>query len=173
MPHPLVAQLRFARSEFLRALEGLTPQEAARRIQPMNPIAWMVGHLAWHEQLLWLDRAQGKTVVAAVKQCGFGKPASDPSFHEMMAAWQEITKAADPYLDALTPDGLLTSYERDPRRPPESVGTSLLRLTYHYWYHLGESQAVRQLLGHQNLPPFVGDIGVRAPYRPETGAGEP
>ena len=67
MPHPLVAQLRFTRSEFLRALEGLTPEEAARRIQPMNPIAWMVGHLAWHEQLLWLDRAQGKIVVAAVK----------------------------------------------------------------------------------------------------------
>jgi DinB superfamily len=173
MPHPLVAQLRFTRSEFVRGLEGLTPEEAARRVAPMNPIAWMVGHLAWHEQLLWLDRAQGKTVAPEVKPCGFGKPPSDPGFHQMMAAWQEITKAADPYLDALTPEALLTAYERDPRRPPESVGTSLLRLIYHYWYHLGEAQAVRQMLGHQNLSPFVGDIGDRAPYRPETLAGEP
>jgi DinB family protein len=170
MPHPLVAQLRFTRSEFLRALEGLTADEAARRIGPMNPIAWTVGHLAWHEQMLWLDRAQGKTVVPEVKQCGFGKPPSNPPFDKMMAAWQEITSTADPYLDALTPETLLTAYERDPRRPPESVGTSLLRLTYHYWYHLGESQAVRQMLGHQNLPSFVGEIGDRAPYRPETGA---
>ncbi len=168
MPHPLVTQLRFTRSEFLRALEGVTAEEAARRIEPMNPIAWMVGHLAWHEQLLWLERAQDKTVAPEVKPCGFGKPASNPSLDEMLAAWQEITKAADPYLDALAPEALLTAYERDPRRPPESVGTSLLRLTYHYWYHLGESQAVRQLLGHQNLPPFVGDIGGRAPYRLES-----
>lgn len=170
MPHPLVTQLRFTRGEFLRGLEGVTGEEAARRFEPMNSIAWMVGHLGWHEQLLWLERAQGKTVATVVKRCGFGAPASNPPLAEMVAAWQAITKAADPYLDALTPDVLLTAYERDPRRPPESVGTSLRRLTYHYWYHLGESQAVRQLLGHRNLPSFVGDIGGRAPYRPETGA---
>jgi hypothetical protein len=38
----------------------------------------------------------------------------------------------------------------------------------HYWFHTGESQAVRQLLGHLNLSDFVGDIGREAPYRPET-----
>jgi hypothetical protein len=44
----------------------------------------------------------------------------------------------------------------------------LLRVTGHYWFHTGESQAIRQLLGHPNLPDFVGDIGREAPYRPET-----
>jgi hypothetical protein len=40
----------------------------------------------------------------------------------------------------------------------------LRRVTYHYWYHTGESQAIRQLLGHKNLPEFVGAIHDQAPY---------
>ena len=32
----------------------------------------------------------------------------------------------------------------------------------------GEAAAVRQMLGHTNLPEFVGDINVAA-YRPESG----
>jgi hypothetical protein len=43
----------------------------------------------------------------------------------------------------------------------------LRRVTYHYWFHLGESQAIRQMLGHRDLPAFVGDIN-SAPYAPET-----
>jgi hypothetical protein len=38
----------------------------------------------------------------------------------------------------------------------------------HYWFHMGESQAIRQMLGHTNLPQFVGDIGEKAPFRPAT-----
>ena len=42
----------------------------------------------------------------------------------------------------------------------------LLRNIYHYWYHLGEAGAVRQMLGHRDLPQFVGDMaGVQ--YRRE------
>jgi hypothetical protein len=44
----------------------------------------------------------------------------------------------------------------------------LLRMIGHYWFHTGEAHAVRQLLGHPNLPDFVGDIGREAPYRPES-----
>jgi len=29
---------------------------------------------------------------------------------------------------------------------------------YHYWFHIGEAHAVRQMLGHVNLPDFVGDL---------------
>jgi hypothetical protein len=42
----------------------------------------------------------------------------------------------------------------------------LLRTTYHYWFHAGEVAAVRQLLGHGDLPEFVGDM-TPATYRPE------
>jgi len=29
---------------------------------------------------------------------------------------------------------------------------------YHYWFHIGEAHAVRQMLGHGNLPDFVSDL---------------
>jgi hypothetical protein len=46
------------------------------------------------------------------------------------------------------------------------VGSLLLRVIYHYWYHIGEIMAIRQLLGHTNLPEFVGDLDTQAPYLP-------
>jgi hypothetical protein len=45
-------------------------------------------------------------------------------------------------------------------------GTLMQRVVYHYWYHTGENMAIRQLLGQAELPEFVGDIDVEAPYRP-------
>lgn len=38
MPHPLVYQLRFTRSEFLRAVKGVSDEDARKRILPMNCI---------------------------------------------------------------------------------------------------------------------------------------
>jgi hypothetical protein len=37
-PHPLVLQLRFTRSEFMRGLRGVRDPDAQKRIQPMNCI---------------------------------------------------------------------------------------------------------------------------------------
>ena len=37
---------------------------------------------------------------------------------------------------------------------------------YHYWFHTGEAHAIRQMLGHQDLPQFVGEMS-SALYRPE------
>jgi hypothetical protein len=34
----------------------------------------------------------------------------------------------------------------------------LLRNIYHYWYHTGEAHAIRDMLGHKNLPEFVGEM---------------
>ena len=42
----------------------------------------------------------------------------------------------------------------------------LMRVIYHYWFHTGESAAVRQILGHVDLPEFVGDMDAAA-YRRE------
>lgn len=167
MPHPLVDQLRFTRSEFRRALEGVTDEEGSKRFEPINSISWMVGHLAWQEQLYWLTRAQGITSHEDIVNLGFGKPMSNPSLSAMWQAWREITQAADPYLDTLTTNMLSTHFVIDGKEHPESIGSMLRRMTYHYWYHMGESQAVRQLLGHTNLPSFVGAIHTEAPYLPE------
>jgi hypothetical protein len=48
--------------------------------------------------------------------------------------------------------------------PVETVFSSCAH-HYHYWYHLGEAHAIRQMLGHQDLPQFVGDMSA-AVYRP-------
>ena len=169
MTHPLVDQLRFARAEFVRSLAGVEDEEARRRLQPMNSLSWMVGHLADQEQRYWLER-QGRPAVAPGLNAlvGYGQPASTPPLAEMWTAWRAVMAAVDPYLDALTVADLLLLPPIARPGVSESVGTMLLRVTGHYWFHIGESQAVRQLLGHANLPDFVGDIGREAPYRPES-----
>ena len=167
MPHPLVTQLRFARDEFVRGLEGVSEPDGQRRVMPMNSLGWMVGHLANQEHRYWVVWAQQKDVAPGLhERVGYGKPASTPSLGEMWAAWRAVTVAADAYLDSLTPAALETHLQRDGAPMAESVGTMLLRNIYHYWFHTGEAAAVRQMLGHRDLPDFVGDMR-EAPYRPE------
>jgi hypothetical protein len=168
MPHPLVTQLRFTRSELQRALDGVPDDDALRRLGPMNCISWMIGHLANQEHYYWVLLAQGKTVVSGLNDLvGYGKPASTPPVADMWSAWHTVTQAADPYLDTLTPAVLQMHFERNGKPLRESIGTMLQRVIYHYWYHIGEALAARQLLGHSDLPEFVGDLGTKGPYRPE------
>ena len=172
MAHPLVDQLRFTRGEWLRALDGVTDADARRRIGPMNSISWIIGHLAWQEQRYWLYRAQGVVIRPELDElAGYGSAPNTPPLDEVLAAWREVTTAADPYLDTLATEALLQHYQVDGRPVPESAGTLLRRVTYHYWFHIGEILAIRQQLGHTALPEYVGDIGDEAPYRPEPTTG--
>ena len=169
MSHPLVTQLRFARSELQRALDGVPAEDGCRRVEPMNCISWMVGHLANQEHHYWVQLGQGKSVVPDLNELvGHGKPASTPPLADMWAVWHTVTQAADPYLDTLNPEILQTYFERDGKPVPESIGTMLQRALYHYWYHIGEAMAVRQFLRHSSLPEFVGNLGGNGPYRPES-----
>jgi uncharacterized damage-inducible protein DinB len=166
-PHPLVSQLRFARSEFVRDLEGVSEQDAVRRIMPMNCISWIVGHLANQEHRYLVIFAQQKQVAPGLYELvGHGRPASTPPLKEMWAAWHTVTTEADKYLDTLTPEIMQDFLLRDGKPVDESIGTLLMRNIYHYWYHTGEASAVRQMLGHTSLPEFVGDMST-AVYRPE------
>jgi hypothetical protein len=165
MTHPLVAQLRFTRSELVRSLEGVTEEEALRRFNPINSIGWIVGHLADQEQRYWLGfRAHDVIVPGLNELVGHGKPASTPPLSEMWEAWRTITAATDPILDSLTEADLQELPAGVGRTMSETFGTLLLRVTYHYWFHIGEGQAIRQLLGHSKLPTFVGDLGGKTPY---------
>ena len=166
MTHPLVTQLRFARSEFVRCLEGLSDEDGRKRLLPMNCISWMIGHLANQEQFYWVYLAQGKLVWPGLNEIvGYGRPASTPPLDEMWQAWQKITAAADEYLETIAEDVLTTHLTQGETKSRESVGTMLLRTTYHYWFHTGEAHAVRQQLRHEDLPQFVGDMRT-AVYRP-------
>ena len=164
MAHPLVVQLRFTRGEVVRGLADVPDPDARQRLQPMNCISWMIGHLAWQEQRYWLSRAQGKILFPQLNELlACGRPASTPPVEDMWSAWRTVTEAADPWLDSLT----TVSMQAPLAEGLSSVGTFLQRTIYHYWYHLGEAMAARQMLGHTTLPDFVGDIDAAAPYKPE------
>jgi hypothetical protein len=164
MSHPLVEQLQFTRKEWLRALRGTSEEDGLRRLEPMNSIGWIVGHLAWQEQRYFLTRAQGVTPIPMLNEIvASGGPATTPGLHEMRSAWVQITKAVDPWLDDLAGPTLLA--ELGGSGPRRSIGDGIQRVTYHYWFHIGEILAIRQLLGNPRLPEFVGDIELRAPYR--------
>jgi hypothetical protein len=168
MTHPLVDQLRFVRSEFKRGLEGLTDEEARQRFLPMNCISWNIGHLAWQEQRYWLWRAQNQILLPDInEQFAYGAPASTPSLDAIWRAWDTITQTADPWLDTITTKKLDSPVIFNSEPIGTNWGSLLLRTIYHYWYHTGENLAIRQNLGHTDLPDFVGDIDTEAPYRPE------
>ena len=168
MPHPLVEQLRFTRSEWLRGLDGVSEDDGSRHFAAMNCISWNVGHLAWQEQRYWLHRAQGKLPFPKlVELYAYGAPMSTPSFAEMLDIWTRVTIDADAFLDACTTDSLQTELLLDGKPVGQTVGSGMRRMTYHYWYHIGEIQAIRQMLGQSDLPEYVGNIEQEAPYRPE------
>ena len=168
MSHPLVDQFRFTRSEWLRGLEGISEEDGSRHFGSMNCISWTVGHLAWHEQRTFLQRPQDKIIFPQLNELfAYGAPMNTPSFKEMMEIWHTVTEAADPYLDSLTNETLQTDLLLNGKPVGQSRGSALRRITYHYWYHIGEIQAMRQMLGHTSLPEYVGNIETEAPYRPE------
>jgi len=164
MPHPLVVQLRFTRTEFQRALEGLTDEDAQRRIGPMNCISWNIGHLAWQEQRYWLRMGQDQTLLPQLnEQFANGAPACIPALAEAWEAWHTVIAASDPWLDTLTTADLQREVP-NAFRPGILFGSLMLRVIYHYWYHTGENMAIRQMLGYTKLPDFVGNLDGKAPY---------
>jgi hypothetical protein len=168
MAHPLIDQFRFTRSEWLRGLDGIPEADGCQHFGPMNCISWTVGHLAWHEQRYWLIRSQGQILYPELNELfAYDAPMSTPSLEEMLAKWHTVTKAADPFIDTLTTAALQEELLLDGKPVGQTVGSALRRITYHYWYHIGEIQATRQMLGHKDLPEYVGDIETEAPYRPE------
>ncbi len=168
MPHPLVEQLRFARSEFWRGLDGIRDEDAVRRVGPANPISWSVGHLAWQEQRYWLIRMQGLEPLSQrlVDEFCFGCDSASPPLAEIRAIWDEVIAACDHFLETLTTDSLFR--ERDFDGVFAQPGSLMHRAIYHYWFHLGENMGLRQALGHTDLPQFVGNIDDEAPFKPWT-----
>lgn len=166
--HPLVDQLRFTRKEFMRAIRGVSAEDAVKRILPMNSLSWNVGHLAWQEQRYFLHFGQGTTLYPDIaEEFAYGAPGTTPSLDRVVKAWKDITKAADPWLEELTSEELRSHAVSRGKEIAYTHGNLLQRVIYHYWYHTGENMAIRQNLGHSSLPEFVGNLDAAAPYRPD------
>ena len=112
MAHPMVEQLRFTRREFVRCLDGLSLQDAYVRHGQMNCISWTIGHLASHENGLFVYLAQGIRIQPDLRAiCGYGSPPSAPKLDDMWDAWREVTACADVFLDTLTTETLQARLE--------------------------------------------------------------
>jgi hypothetical protein len=169
MLHPLVSQLHFTRSEFVRCFEGVPPTDTSRRAEPLNSLSWAVGHLALQEHFYWVLLAQGKNIAPGLRErVGFRQPPSSPPWDEMWALWHTITRTADEYLLSLTSDDLDKRFVYEGKPLDEAIGTLLLRNIYHYWFHLGKAHAIRQVMGHTDLPVYVGNVST-ASYALEAG----
>lgn len=112
--------------------------------------------------------AQGRLLFPQLNPTyAYGAPMITPSLNERRGVWQAVTQAADPYLDSLTTEKLQQQLLREGRPVDQSIGSALRRVTCHYCFHIGEIQAIRQMLGQADLPEYVGGIETEAPYRPE------
>ncbi len=168
MIHPLVAQLFFTRSEFERGLEGKSADDAVKHLGPMNCVSWIVGHMAWHEQKYWLDLARSRVHYPdLVTRFANGAPNSSPGLEEALRSWRAVMRETTPQLEKYTTADLQADLLRHGKAVGQSYGSAMQRVIYHYWYHIGEIQSIRQMLGHCDLPVYVGDLEEKAPYRSE------
>lgn len=172
MPHPLVDQLRFTRSEFMTAVRGVPDDDARKRLLPMNSISWNVGHLAWQEQRYFVQFPRELTKASVpypdiAREFEVGAPGTTPPLDRVLDAWRAITTLADEFLDGITAADLSRPVMSRGKPTARIYGNLLQRTIYHYWYHTGETMAIRQQLGHERLPQFVGNIDDHAPYRPD------
>ena len=97
----------------------------------------------------------------------YGCSAHNPPLQDMWNDWHIVIEASDPFLDTLTTTQLKAPFVVDGKPIGDyTAGSMMQRLIYHYWYHTGENMAIRQMLGHADLPEFVGNIDQEAPYEP-------
>ena len=160
MFHPLDLA-RFAIDEFLRGLDGLTEEEAARRLDKadgtqMNAPAWTTAHLAYH----WLQRPE------RLRRYSWGSDDPTPPTLAEARGWLEEGRRHTEDWLSRADAALMASIP--PRTGGESVGTSLMRATLHTWFHIGEINAIRQMLGHPEIG-FVGDMIGHLEWRDEDG----
>jgi hypothetical protein len=161
--HALVQAQRFARAEFRRGLEGVSAEEA--RFRPakadgtqMNCISWTVGHLAAQEGVFFVVGI-GKPLDRRLEPFFTGRPATTPG-DEVLALWEATTAQVDEFLETADDEALAAPLNLS---WPENVGTVLMRNTFHYWFHAGEVNAIRQLLGHPEII-FVGPMQGRLEF---------
>jgi len=161
--YPPIEIARFTVAEFKRGLEGLTEGEGQTRFEKqggdrMNAISWSMAHIAGH----WLSRPQ------RLKSFSFQSEDPVPPTLEQANAWlDEAASYTEGWL-ANADDELL--FSKPNHLHGLSVGTSVVRMALHSWFHCGEINAIRQLLGHEEIF-FLGDITEHLEWRPSDTLG--
>ncbi len=153
--HTLVQMQHVTRKEFLRGLRDLTAEDAGKRVEPMNSITWVVGHLAHQEHqehTFFVSWARAADVGPEYFQFATGSPPTQPPLDDVMELWRAASEAADGWLHTATADSMRqVPTHPDALNEGENLGTLITRNIFHYWCHIGEISAIRQML--RNRPP--------------------
>ena len=149
--HTLIQIQHLTRREFERGLQGLSDEDARKRLSPMNCISWIVAHVANQQHTFFVTWPQGKDTDLRYQRFGTGSPASEPPLAEAMALWQSSCDEADVWLHTATENSLRGLFASP---AGENGGTIVVRNIFHTWCHLGEISSIRQMLGHRP-PQFV------------------
>lgn len=166
-PHNLVWQLRKARAEWRIIFDGVSDEDGSRRLGRMNSLGWMMAHLAWHEQLIYLLLTGNMIAPELNDIAAYGAPATTPRLSEMKALWEKVIPVVDEHLATLTVADLLGHISfPNGDQIPENLGAILQRVNNHYFYHIGEASAIRQILEHTDFPEVMSDFN-SVTYRPD------
>jgi hypothetical protein len=162
--HPLVEMQHVTREEFLRGVMGgrqggntqpLSDEAARRRIEPMNCISWIIGHMAHQEHAYFVAWPKNMPSEPQYAAFAYGSAPSQPPLDEVMALWRATCEAADALLHAVDEESLKQPIiAPHPGVEHDNLGTRITRNIFHYWSHIGEISAIRQMLGHRP-PEFV------------------
>lgn len=159
---------RFTFSEFERGFAGLTEEEARKRIEKsdgsqMNAATWTVKHIS----VPWLfahTLGTGAPMPSGMRDYfGAGADPTPPSVDDAFALFEQAKSSTEGWLPGATDELLSTKREGGPM-PNENIGTLYLRAVLHSWFHIGEINATRQLLGHPAIP-FVGQLSDNLEWR--------
>ena len=150
---------RFALSEFERGLDGLSDDEATTRhpkadATQMNSITWTMGHVStgwmFDHALMTGERLD----LGDRLYFGPGADPTPPSLNEMREMFDKAKALTEAWLPGANDELLSSKRDFGPQRE-ENLGTQLMRAIFHTWFHTGEINAMRQMLGHAEIQ-FVG-----------------
>jgi hypothetical protein len=159
----------------------LSDEEARIRIgkadgTEMNAISWVVGHIAQH----WLSIASvatGERRAGGLRPSAEGLrpfssgPNADPTPPPLADTIALLSAAAESLEWIGNADAEHLSSKPGSNPEAESLGTTVMRAALHTWYHLGEIAAVRQMMGHTEVP-FVGRMAGKLEWGRAPEGGE-
>jgi hypothetical protein len=161
---------RFSIHSFERGLEGLTDEDARKRLSKAdgsltNSASWIAAHVGRH----WISAARGATgILAPDSMDSFASGSDDPTPPSLADAMAVLhaSPAALAWIETADEHLLLRSADPASNHPEETLGTRILRATLHTWFHIGEVNGIRQMLGHKEIA-FVGPMVGRMEWQPE------
>jgi DinB superfamily len=151
--------IAFARRYTLRLLEDLGPDDWFRMPQGVTHIAWQVGHLAFAEYRLVLERVRGirpddAELLPAEFLRHFGRdsvPAPDPAHQprpeEIRAVFDRVHERVLAELKDF-PEAELGDAMAQPHRLAKTKLESLFWCAHHEMMHAGQIGLLRRLFGH-------------------------